>query len=353
MSGLILRLFGLIGLLAAIGAAPAYAKEAKPLFADDSTINVQLRAPFRDLIRNAPDATDAYPATLALLNEAGGEVHAIDLSARGNSRRDTNVCKFPPLRVAFSEKPDDNSLFKGQKRLKLVTHCQRSKNYQQYYLLEYAAYKLFNVITPHSLHVRLANIDYIDVDSGKILYSRTGFFIEDTDDAAKRNGVKEIDVADIVVEQLDNSAAARFALFQYMIGNLDWSMHNSIAGDDCCHNAKLIGDRSEQLGNLIPVPYDFDYSGLVDAPYAVPPASVSVRSVRIRRYRGFCKHNTEARSAAAAIVEKREEIYGVLTGVPTLSNSRKNKSLRYLDDFFRDISDEERLERQLLGKCRS
>ncbi len=352
MSGTIFRLFGLIGLLAALGAAPAYAKEAKPLFADDSVINIQLRAPFRELINNAPDATDPYPATLTLLNEAGGEEHAIDLSARGNSRRDTAICKFPPLRVAFSDKPGKSSLFKGQNRLKLVTHCQRSKNYQQYYLLEYTAYKLFNVITPHSLRVRLANIDYIDVDSGNTLYSRTGFFIEDTDDAAKRNGVKEIDVADVDITQIDNSAAARFALFQYMIGNLDWSMHNSVPGDDCCHNAKLIGERSEPLGNLIPVPYDFDYSGLVDAPYAVPPESVSVRSVRTRRYRGFCNHNTEARSAAAAFVEKREAIYDILAGVPNLSNSRKNKSLRYLDNFFRDISDEERLERQLLGKCR-
>ncbi len=74
--------------------------------------------------------------------------------------------------------------------------------------------------------------------------------------------------------------------------------------------------------------------------------------MRTRRYRGFCNHNTEARSAAAAFVEKREAIYAILAGVPNLSNSRKNKSLRYLDNFFRDISDEGRLERQLLGKCR-
>lgn len=347
--------FGVLGFIAAFCATQAIAKEAKPLFSDDTILNIQLTAPFRDLVKKAPDTTDPYPATLTLVGDAdgAGEDHAIALSARGNSRRDTVVCKFPPLRVVFDEKPADGSLFKGQKRLKLVTHCQRSRNYQQYYLLEYAAYKFLNIITPQSLRVRLANIDYIEADSGKLIYSRTGFFIEDTDDAAKRNGVKEIDVSGISVAQLNANAAARFALFQYMIGNLDWSMHDGLAGKDCCHNAKLIGDKSTPLSNLVPVPYDFDYSGIVDAPYAVPPEDISVRSVRTRRFRGFCAHNAEIRDAAAVFIEKRETIYGVLDGVPGLNNGKKNKSVRYLHSFFRNISDVDRFEKQLLDKCRS
>ena len=254
------------------------------------------------------------------------------------------------MRVAFDEKPADGSLFKGQKRLKLVTHCQRSKSYQQYYLIEYAAYKLLNVLTPESLRVRMANIDYIEADSGKVLYSRTGFFIEDTDDAAKRNGVKEIDVPDVSVAQLDTNAAARFALFQYMIGNLDWAMHDGLAGEDCCHNAKLIGDRSTPLSNLVPVPYDFDYSGIVDAPYAVPPEGIRVRSVRTRRYRGFCAHSTEARQAVAHFLANRDALYGVLDNIEGLNNSKKNKAIRYLDGFFRNISDEEKTENAIAGK---
>ena len=190
------------------------------------------------------------------------------------------------------------------------------------------------MITPQSLNARLSNIDYIEADSGKILYSRTGFFIEDTDDAAKRNDMKEIDVPGINRTQLDRTAAAHFAMFQYMIGNLDWSMYSGLAGDDCCHNAKLIGDRTEPLRNLIPVPYDFDYSGIVDAPYAVPPEDIRVRSVRTRRYRGFCDHNAEARRAAATFIENRESIYAVLDNIDGLSNSKKSKSTRYLDSFF-------------------
>ena len=98
---------GLVGLIAALSATSAIAKDAKPLFADDSTINIQLIAPFRDLVKKAPNSTDSYPASLILLGgaDAAGEKHVIELSARGNSRRDTIVCKFPPLRVVFTENP--------------------------------------------------------------------------------------------------------------------------------------------------------------------------------------------------------------------------------------------------------
>lgn len=334
-----------------ISAAAMAADDPKPLFAGDAVLTIRLSAPFRELIRTAPDSTDPYPATLSLLGDPGEE-HAIELSARGNSRRNKKVCDFPPLRVAFTHKPDDFSLFDGQKRLKLVTHCRKSSRYQQYYALEYAAYKLFNIMTPVSLNVRMAQVDYVEAATGKTIYSRQGFFIEDTDDAAKRNGLKEIDVQDISISQLDAQAAARYALFQYMIGNLDWSMHDSVGADDCCHNSKLIGEKKEPLSDLLPAPYDFDYSGLVNAPYAVPPTGLRVRTVRTRRYRGFCIHNGAVRDAAGDYRSRQEALLSVIDTVPGLKNSGKNTAKRYLTGFFDAIADEEKLEQRLLSKCR-
>ena len=331
--------------------APAQAKDPKPLFASDEVIQIRIEAPFRDLIRKAPNSTDPYPALLTL-ESASGEQHAIMLSARGNSRRDTNLCRFPPLRVAFNEKPDDPSLFDGQKRLKLVTHCRKSKSYQQYYLLEYAAYKLLNVLTPQSLNVRLAEITYVEAGKGKTIATRYGFFIEDTDDAAKRNGLKEIDIPDISLSQLNMDAAARMSLFQYMIGNLDWSMHNGPLGKDCCHNAKLIGDKGGALDDIIAVPYDFDYSGLVDTPYAIPPESVRVRNVRTRRYRGYCVHNEQVRLKAQNFLAQKQALLGVIENVPGLTTSKRNNAKRYMGTFFQNIADEKKLESRLLKYCR-
>ncbi|MEO1241209.1 MAG: hypothetical protein AAFX54_04820 [Pseudomonadota bacterium] len=331
--------------------AIASAKEPKPLFRDDSVLKLRIEAPFKELTRKAARSTDPYPATL-ILEGAAPEQLSFTLSARGKSRRNRNLCTFPPLRVSFDEKPGEASIFDGQKRLKLVTHCRGSNSYQQYYMLEYTAYKLSNALTPYSLKARMAEIDYVEADTGKVVASKFGFFIEDTDDAAKRNEMKEIDTPDIDVAQIAPSAAARYALFQYMIGNLDWSMHNGPDGNDCCHNTKLVGATAGAQNDLIPIAYDFDYSGLVDAPYAVAPEELRISSVRTRRYRGFCAHNEEARAQGALIRENYQAFYDAVNGVPTLSDRSRRSTTKYLDRFFEDIESDEQLEKRLLAACR-
>lgn len=343
--------FLVVLIIAMMIGAIASAKEPKPLFRDDSVLKIRIEAPFKDLTRKAARSTDPYPATLILEGDAPEQL-AFTLSARGKSRRNRNLCAFPPLRVSFDEKPDAPSIFDGQKRLKLVTHCRSSSSYQQYYLLEYTAYKLSNALTPYSLKVRMAEIDYVEADTGKVVASKFGFFIEDTDDAAKRNDMKEIDTPDIDVVQLAPVAAARYALFQYMIGNLDWSMHNGPDGNDCCHNTKLIGATAESQSDLIPLAYDFDYSGLVDAPYAVAPEELRISSVRTRRYRGFCTHNDETRAQAALIRENRQAFYDAVKAIPALSDRNQRSTEKYLDKFFDDIESDERLEKRLLSACR-
>jgi hypothetical protein len=260
------------------------------------------------------------------------------LSVRGNMRRKEEVCTFPPLRVEFTEKPGPSSIFKGQKHLKLVTHCQRMADYQQYVLLEYSAYRLYRELTPYSFNVRLAKIDYTFKD-GHVLTTRLGFFIEDIEDAAKRNGQERLrGVAKISASQLDAAAAARYAVFEYMISNLDWAMTAGFAGEDCCHNARLLGAKGATGAStgLIPVPYDFDYAGLVNAPYAVPPDGIHVASVKVRRYRGFCAHNEEARAFLAQISTRRASLMAILNETPQLEDRTRRNAAGYLGDFFEE-----------------
>ena len=332
--------------------AVAASSDPKPLFSSDDVIQLRIEAPFKELIKRAPDAKDPFPATL-ILGGAQAETHSITLLPRGRSRRNPEICGFPPLRIAFNEKPGDASLFDGQKRLKLVTHCRKTSSFQQKVLLEYTAYRLFNLMTPASLKVRLAEIEYYDSQKDKSVIERVGFLIEDTDDAAKRNGVKEIDVEDIAVSQLDPIAAGRFAVFQYMISNYDWSMHDAGTGDDCCHNAKLIGARTQPYANLTPVAYDFDHSGLVDTPYAAVPPMVPVRNVRMRHYRGVCTHNAAARQAAADVRGKENAVMGLIDQIPGLKNTTKSSTKQFLNRFFKDIEDDESVEKNLLSDCRS
>jgi hypothetical protein len=326
-------------------AAPAAAQQPKPLFAATDPIRITIQAPLQTLIHNRSSHA-LIPGTLT---DPGGQALPITLNLRGITRRMSDTCDFPPLRVRFAAAPPATSVFAGQKSLKLITHCRNSESFQQYVLLEYSAYKMYNVLTPHSFLVRLANVDYRD-ESGRPIISRVGFFLEDLSDVAKRNGMKPTHAPDrIPVPDLSPPDAARYALFQHMIANHDWSMRAGPAGQDCCHNAELMGPLAP--GATIVVPYDFDFSGFVSAPYAQPPGELTLSSVRQRFYRGYCIHNAAVLDAARQMREARPQMMAAITATPGLDPQRAAKAISFLDPFFADIATDDSVSSKILKRC--
>lgn len=310
-------------------AAPAKEpKAATPLFASDTPIHVTIQGPIQSLVNNRKSPPLA--ATLA----ADGITYPITLSPRGIFRRAN--CNFPPLKVVFTRPPPLGSLFEHQHHLKLVAHCMKSAEFQQKILLEYAAYRLYNLMTPVSFRARLANIDYVDA-SGHPYVSRVGFFLEDIGEVAKRNGLKTAKMGSLVpLAQIDPVSGARFAIFEDMISNYDWSMRAAPKGEDCCHNGRMLTDGVP--GSLLSVvPYDFDFSGLVDAPYATPPEGIPVDTVRERDYRGYCAHQAQARAFAAELSSRRAEFTGVFATVPGLDPREQAKAASFIQGFFADL----------------
>ena len=281
------------------------------------------------------------------------ESHAIRISARGHSRRRRESCSFPPLRIEFLSPPGNGSLFRGQERLKLVTHCRPAESFQQHLLLEYAVYRLLNVLTPKSFRVRLARVDYVEAGRPNSVLSRYGFFVEDVDDVARRNRLQEMEGGNVAFVRLSAADTARFAIFQYMIGNVDWSAHAGPAGRDCCHNSRLLRTGPESASGLVPVPYDFDQSGMVDVPYAVVPPSLPLRSIRERRYRGYCIHNAEVQAAAAEARAARSSLERTLIDVPGLEPGTRRRAMSYMARFFDDVATSQRVSSRLLNDCRS
>lgn len=330
---------------AAPSAPPA--QSVAPLFAEDEVLDVTIQANFGRLIRNAKRNPDPYQATVSV----NGQPHAATVEARGVSRRTGGLCSFPPLRVRFPAKPDATSIFEGQKSLKVVTHCKDNGAFEQNMLREYSAYRLYNLVTDESLKVRLARIRYED-DDGDERATRMGFFIEDIDAAADRLGGTEINLPQIGTRWIDARKAARYVLFQYMIGNLDWSMFRGPEGENCCHNSKIIGpDRAARSG-LTPVPYDFDMSGWVDAPYAVVPSGVRVRNVRQRFYRGLCRFGPDTLEIAAEWRPRQGEFRRAFLDVPGMSADTSEELDAFLSGFFSDIADNSRIQDRLLDDCR-
>jgi hypothetical protein len=325
--------------------APSVAQTPAPLFESADPIHLKITAAFPSLIRNRQGRTPMA----GTLVDPSGQTLPVNLSLRGITRRASDICDFPPLRVDFTTPPPATSVFARQRRLKLVTHCRRNESFQQNVLLEYAAYRMFNQVSPKSFRVRLANIDYVD-SGGRPIASRVGFFIEDLDDVARRNGTKETKAPPLIATSaLNTTDAARYALFQHMIANHDWSMRAGPAGDECCHNAKLIGPLA--LGSVTPIPYDFDFSGMVDAPYATPPAELHISSVRQRQFRGYCFHNRQTLAAAAKFRAARPTILGVLDQTPGLDERTRRKAAAYLEGFFAEIATDADVSARLLKRC--
>jgi hypothetical protein len=336
--------------LALLAAAPVLAAP-RPLFASQELLKLRIEAPFASLIRAAPHSTAPFDGKLTL-TEPGSETLAVQLSPRGISRRNPENCDFPPIKIEFKEKPGSASLFKGQKSLKLVTHCRSDFKYQDYNLLEYAAYKILNVLTPASFRVRLAEVDYVETGSSSVRIHRHAFLVEDGNEMAERNGLKEVKAGKVEPGQLSASATAKSDLFQYLIGNLDWSDLAAVPGTNCCHNVKMLGTAADSRRELIPVPYDFDSSGFVNAPYANPPVGVPVRTVRSRYFRGLCQFNAQTTEAAHQILQNRAAMLSAVNDTPTLSDSRKKSTVEYLEEFFGDLSDPGKLQHQILDHCR-
>lgn len=334
-----------IALLTLPASAQQASEQATPLFSDDTVLDVIIDGPLREIARRAENSTDIHPATLT----SAGESHAIELAARGVSRRRKDKCSFPPLRIGFPEKPGKGSLFHDQKRIKLVTHCNDNARFEQIVLREYATYRLYNRITPRSFRVRLARITYRD--GGRDITTRMGFFIEDGDDAAKRVGLREVDTGNVRVSALNREDGARYSLFQYMIGNTDWAMDAGPDPSDCCHNSRLFGAAKDAGTDLTPVPYDFDNAGLVDAPYAVPSELLRITNVRFRLYRGYCAFNDALPAQISGFREARPAMTAELTRIPGLDQRSIQSMQRYLDGFFDDIADSDRVAKKLFGAC--
>ena len=324
--------------LAALLAAPA---DATLLFEDDAPIDIELSGPLSDLI-DGDETEQELPFTL----RAGGADHEIQVRLRGKSRQ--RVCSFPPIRLNFVRSAVDGTVFEGQDKLKLVTHCRRSEQAEQDVLLEYAAYRILNILTDVSYRVRLVRISYVDTgDSDATIGPKYGFLIESRELLAERVGIEPVELAGVSRGALDPTQASLVYIFHYLIGNTDWSLVIAEDDDHCCHNGHLFtGEAATYL-----VPYDFDLSGFVDTPYAAPDSSLRINRVTRRLYRGYCVPPEALAEALDRIVSLREQILAVPASVSGLSERESEGAREYLQEFFDRAEKRDRMLSRFENRC--
>lgn len=315
---------------------------ASALFEDDAVLEISLAGPLSSLIEDTENRSE-----LPFVLRIDDVEHLIKVRVRGKSR--TQMCSFPPLRLNFAAKDATQSVFSGQDKLKLVTHCRKNDSAQLNTLEEYSAYRIFRLLSDVSYKVRLLRISYTDTDgrpdSDPII--RYGFLIESTTELANRVGGQPADVSGVSLASLDKQQAATVYIFQYLIGNTDWSLVTADLDDTCCHNGDLVDIGTDRYY----VPYDFDLAGLVNARYAKPDPALHISRVTQRRYRGYCMSAEVLRDALGAIEASKEDILGVITEVPGLPQDDVESRQRFLKKFFDQAEDEDKLLRQFERRC--
>lgn len=315
--------------------------EEAPLFQSQEPLALTLATDISWLRSERPDVEEAE-GTLTYVGEDGDSVSVpVKVRTRGNFRRDKANCNFPPLRLNFAGKEVKGTVFDGQDKLKLVTPCQDGRDlYQQYILQEYLVYRVYQLFSPVGYRVRLVHITYVDPDGGYDTRTKTGFLIEADDQMAERNRSVMADFERFLPNAMDDEQSARVALFQYMIGNTDFS-------SVFFHNAVMV----QQGERFLIVPYDFDWSGVVDARYAVPDPSLGTRSVKERVFRGFCRPGVDHQSLIDEFTGRRADIWALYEGMTELDEGQRERALKYYEKFYEILGDPKKFEREVLREC--
>ena len=320
-----------------------------PLFADHSLIRVKISGPVTTLTRERPDDQE-LPATFAYTSDDGSPVVLdVKLRTRGNFRRDRRTCPFPPVRINFVKRQVKGTTFAGQDKLKLVTHCRNKfeANHRAVHR-EYLAYRVLNTLTDASFRVRLLEIEWVDAEKNDRSVTEYGFLIEDVDELAERLDREELEIPETSLSALDPAYTNLTSIFQLFIANTDFSPIAAAPGQSCCHNGKLIGKPGQPI---YAVPYDFDMSGFVDAPYATPNPRFGLRNVKQRLYRGRCVNNEYVPATLQLFRDHRDEIVDLIRTYDYLEEKYREETIRYVDAFYELINDPAEVNRRIIGAC--
>lgn len=316
--------------------------EALKLFAGEEPIAFTLAGDLKGVNRDRnPNSKKQYPAQLSIAGE-GATPHSlpVKLSARGHVRRMTQTCDYVPLRIEFPDDQVAGTIFEKQDALKLVVQCRGNGIFEQFVLREYLAYRVLNVLTPQSFRARLAKVTYTD-EAGKPLGSRYGMLLEDDGDVAKRMEGRTVEIPRVLFKDTHTETLDAMMLFEFMVGSTDFSIY-------ALHNVVLV-QKPDRV--YYTVPYDFDMTGLVSPPYAIPDKRFPIASVKQRMYRGPCRTADEWEPTLAKFRAQKDKILAIPDTIPDLSKDSREDAKNYLAGFYDSIKDPKDVKRLLVDAC--
>ncbi|MFL5465039.1 MAG: hypothetical protein ACJ8AC_13495 [Gemmatimonadaceae bacterium] len=315
----------------------------KGLYDSQDPLEVTLTTNIGKIRGDKGDNPPWRPATLSYVEADGGPV-SVPLKARTRGIWRLKMCDFPPLRLNFSGATSKGTIFHKVDKPKLVSYCRDMDSYEQYILQEYQLYRIYNVLTPMSHKARLLKFSYADSGSGKIRAKRYGFLMEEPGALAARLDGKVLEQKGAAPADLDPFQSALFGVFQYFIGNTDFSVGG-------LHNVELFF--SKDGSTVVPIAYDFDFAGVIDARYATPDERLGLRNVRQRLFRGYCADTQAYEKVFALFKDKKNDIYALYTDSigKLMDRGTVSETLKYFDDFYETISNPRSAKRSIIESC--
>lgn len=281
-------------------------------------------------------------ATLHYIDVDGKHIHFnVDVRARGKMRK--QYCSFPPIKFRFSKKELKKAGLEPKfHTLKLVSHCKSSNKSEQLMMKEFFVYQMYNLLTDRSFRVKLLTVHYVDLGNRKKDCTEFAFFIENTKEMSARIGGKEYEPQKFKLTLFEHETTAVQDIFQFMIGNTDYKVKG-------IHNLKFVLIDGER--GIFPIPYDFDYAGIIDAPYAVPAEGIQIKDVSQRYFTGFCQADPILYRAISRFQEEREPIFSLLENSEGLNKSSKKSMRSYIQSFYKILDNPASIEQWIVGFC--
>ena len=326
--------------------ASAMAGTTTQLFQSEEPLPIRMRYSDRVIRKETNDST--YLDQTIEYQDAGGEWVSMDLQMRARGNWRLEHCFLAPVKFKIPKEKRENTLFEGNKELKMVLPCRNNDQGQDYVLKELMAYRIYEVVSPYHFKTRRLAIDYTDAKGNKEKqYQLEGFLIEDIKNVADRCNAKRMK-RNVDPRQQDAVCCTQNDFFQYLIANTDYS--NAYQ-----HNEKLLFLEDKNV--TIPVPYDFDMCGLVDANYAVVSQigeeKLPIDDVTDRLYRGYKRDPGVYEEVRQHYLSKEAEIMAVVDGMKGDFRVEKEfeKARKFIVEYFDILKDTRRFNSQIVDRA--
>ena len=296
-----------------------------PLGEGDAEVTLDLISDFEQFTTKEGRRMQNYQmATVTIDNKDGVLTQEVEIKPRGKFR--CMRCDIPPVKLKFHKDTLKEAGLSKMNELKVVLPCKAGEEYENYLMKEFLTYRLYNIITERSFRVQRIDLNLTCTKTGERFEGMEAFLIEHEEELVKRLNGKAIDTMGVGPSGLVREDYRRLQVFQFMIGNTDWIPATE-------HNCELITIKGEGE-RFVPIPFDFDFSGLVGTGYAIPNSTTGLTSVKERFFMGNGWTEEELEQTFQLFRDKRNDLLAEVALFHDLDKKERKKMIKYIESFY-------------------